>query len=236
MDSRIRLSYHSRLFIMLLGFSWALVACFVLFQYHREKQYKADKLDAQLQLFNTHLLDALEADTAPAAATTAIPISSLPGIRGSKSRFTPSTPIQAPANRIISPSIDAEISSTFPCPKGCPASFGLAARCRLYSVMNPAVTFTILSSASVRIPTESVRKKATNLPTISTTDTATIPACTRCFTRPTVFITDKYTKKGPPPPRLAGSETNGSGRPAVFYEEKIERTNPYSSFLTLSTI
>ena len=39
MDSRIRLSYHSRLFIMLLGFSWALVACFVLFQYHREKQY-----------------------------------------------------------------------------------------------------------------------------------------------------------------------------------------------------
>ena len=69
MDSRIRLSYHSRLFIMLLGFSWALVACFVLFQYHREKQYKADKLDAQLQLFNTHLLDALEADTAPAAAS-----------------------------------------------------------------------------------------------------------------------------------------------------------------------
>lgn len=81
MDSRIRLSYHSQLFIMLLGFSWALVACFVLFQYHREKQYKADKLDAQLQLFNTHLLDALEADTAPAAATVGAQHLPVPGLR-----------------------------------------------------------------------------------------------------------------------------------------------------------
>ena len=81
MDSKIRLSYHSRLFIMLLGFSWALVACFVLFQYHREKQYKADKLDAQLQLFNTHLLDALEADTAPAAATVGAQHLPVPGLR-----------------------------------------------------------------------------------------------------------------------------------------------------------
>lgn len=30
---------------MLLGFSWMLVACFVAFQYHREKIYKVEKLE-----------------------------------------------------------------------------------------------------------------------------------------------------------------------------------------------
>ncbi len=35
--------------------------------------------------------------------------------------------------------------------------------------------------------------------------------------------TDKYTKKGLPPPRLAGCETDGSDRPVVFYMKKTEK-------------
>lgn len=62
MDSRHRLSYHVRLFLLLLGLSWTLVACFVAFQYHREKQYKVDLLDDRLQLFNNYLIDAMTDD------------------------------------------------------------------------------------------------------------------------------------------------------------------------------
>ena len=69
MASRLRLSYHQRLFLLLLGFSWFLVACFVAFQYQREKHYKIEKLDAQLQMFNTHLIDALATDSIDSLAT-----------------------------------------------------------------------------------------------------------------------------------------------------------------------
>lgn len=66
-DSRSRLSYHRRLFALLLAFSWTLVACFVVFQYGREKRFKAERLDAQLQLFNLRLLDALSDGIPPEA-------------------------------------------------------------------------------------------------------------------------------------------------------------------------
>ena len=62
-----RLSYHRRLFLLLLAFSWTLVACFVLFQYGREKLFKAEQLNGQLQLFNMRLLDALEEGLSPEA-------------------------------------------------------------------------------------------------------------------------------------------------------------------------
>lgn len=48
---------------MLLAYSWVLVACFLCFQYNREKQYKAELLDGQLQIYNAHLIDALANDT-----------------------------------------------------------------------------------------------------------------------------------------------------------------------------
>ena len=35
--SKLRLSYHRRLFLLLLGISWVLVGCFVVYQYGREK-------------------------------------------------------------------------------------------------------------------------------------------------------------------------------------------------------
>ncbi len=62
-----RLSYHRRLFLLLLAFSWTLVACFVLFQYGREKHFKAERLNARLQLFNLRMLDALDEGEDPAS-------------------------------------------------------------------------------------------------------------------------------------------------------------------------
>ena len=60
MVSVIRLSYHKRLFLMLLAFFWSIIICFIYFQYTREKQYKSDFLNAQLQLYNTTLLQTIE--------------------------------------------------------------------------------------------------------------------------------------------------------------------------------
>ena len=45
---------------MLLAFSWAIVLCFIGFQYLREKEYKSEFLNAQLQLYNRNLLVAVE--------------------------------------------------------------------------------------------------------------------------------------------------------------------------------
>lgn len=56
-----RLSYHTKLFFLLLGFSWLMVVCFVAFQYDREKQFKADKLNGQLQMYNSYILNSLAA-------------------------------------------------------------------------------------------------------------------------------------------------------------------------------
>lgn len=55
-----RVSYSRKLFIWLLGYSVLLVGCFVCFQYHREKKFKADELNVQLQLINAHILDDLD--------------------------------------------------------------------------------------------------------------------------------------------------------------------------------
>lgn len=60
MASATNISFHKRLFLMLLAFSWALVLCFVGFQYLREKEYKSEFLNAQLQQYNRHLLDIVE--------------------------------------------------------------------------------------------------------------------------------------------------------------------------------
>lgn len=44
----------------MLSFSWAIVLCFIGFQYIREKEYKSEFLSAQLQQYNRHLLVAIE--------------------------------------------------------------------------------------------------------------------------------------------------------------------------------
>lgn len=45
---------------MLLAFSWTIILCSIGFQYLREKQYKSDFLNEQLQLYNKNLLKAVE--------------------------------------------------------------------------------------------------------------------------------------------------------------------------------
>ncbi|MBE6303709.1 MAG: sensor histidine kinase [Bacteroidales bacterium] len=60
MASVIKLSYHRRLFLMLFAFSWTIILCFIGFQYMREKQYKSEFLNAQLQLYNSHLLRTID--------------------------------------------------------------------------------------------------------------------------------------------------------------------------------
>ena len=60
MASATKISFHKRLFLMLLAFSWAIVLCFIVFQYLREKEYKSEFLNAQLQQYNLHLLSAVE--------------------------------------------------------------------------------------------------------------------------------------------------------------------------------
>lgn len=60
MASATNISYHKRLFLQLILFSWAMVLCFIGFQYIREKEYKSEFLNAQLQQYNRHLLSAVE--------------------------------------------------------------------------------------------------------------------------------------------------------------------------------
>ena len=60
MASATNISYHKRLFLQLIAFSWAMVLCFIGFQYIREKEYKSEFLNAQLQQYNRHLLSAVE--------------------------------------------------------------------------------------------------------------------------------------------------------------------------------
>ena len=60
MASENRILFHKRLFMMLLTFSWAIVLCFIVFQYLREKEYKSEFLNAQLQQYNRHLLKTVE--------------------------------------------------------------------------------------------------------------------------------------------------------------------------------
>ena len=60
MASVIKLSYHKRLFLVIIVFLWSVVFCFIGFQYMREQQYKSDFLSAQLQLYNRHLLEVVE--------------------------------------------------------------------------------------------------------------------------------------------------------------------------------
>lgn len=60
MDSVIKYSYHKRLFFLLLIFLWTVILSFIGFQYYREKQYKSDFINAQLQMYNQHIIETVE--------------------------------------------------------------------------------------------------------------------------------------------------------------------------------
>ena len=60
MASKYKISFPGRIFALLLSTIIIMVVCFMGFQYGREKQYKAERFDAELQQYNRHLLDAIE--------------------------------------------------------------------------------------------------------------------------------------------------------------------------------
>lgn len=55
--SKIRFSFHSRVLLLVLTMSWLLVGTFMVFQYRREKAFKEQLLDCELQMHNRHILD-----------------------------------------------------------------------------------------------------------------------------------------------------------------------------------
>lgn len=55
-----RLTYHRRLFLWLLVYSWLMVLCFAAFQYHRERHFKEVQVNDQLQAINHSLLSAID--------------------------------------------------------------------------------------------------------------------------------------------------------------------------------
>ncbi len=59
MAGRIRFGFHARVFLTVLGLCWVLVATFMVFQYRREKEFKARLLDSELQMVNSRVLDDL---------------------------------------------------------------------------------------------------------------------------------------------------------------------------------
>ena len=57
MATSLRYNYGWRLFLWLLGYSLVMVVCFVAFQYHRERQFKAEELNGRLQIINAKVLE-----------------------------------------------------------------------------------------------------------------------------------------------------------------------------------
>ncbi len=55
-----KLNYPRRLFLWLLGYSMLMVGCFIVFQYHREKDFKSEELNARLQGINCEILNHLD--------------------------------------------------------------------------------------------------------------------------------------------------------------------------------
>ena len=55
-----KITYSRRLFLWLVGYSILLVVCILLFQYKREKDFKAEELNAQLQVLNERIIHQLE--------------------------------------------------------------------------------------------------------------------------------------------------------------------------------
>lgn len=73
MASWFRLTYHRRLFLGLVAFLWLMLGCFAVFQYHREKQFKADELNLRLQMINDRIIGGLADNDTLFSPASAIP-------------------------------------------------------------------------------------------------------------------------------------------------------------------
>ena len=57
MAFKFRLKYHQLVFAVLLVFCWTMLSCSIGFQYLREKEYKIEHINSQLQLYNKYLAE-----------------------------------------------------------------------------------------------------------------------------------------------------------------------------------
>lgn len=57
MGGRIKFSFHVRILLLVLVLFWIMVGAFMMFQYGREKEFKQQLLNTELQMFNTRLIE-----------------------------------------------------------------------------------------------------------------------------------------------------------------------------------
>lgn len=60
MAGKIKISFHTRVLLTVIATCWILVGTFMAFQYHREKEYKANLLNSRLQMHNLRILEDLD--------------------------------------------------------------------------------------------------------------------------------------------------------------------------------
>ncbi len=60
MAGRIRFSFHHRVLFTLLTLCWLMVGAFLTFQYQREKEFRSELLNMELQMHNSRIIDDLE--------------------------------------------------------------------------------------------------------------------------------------------------------------------------------
>ncbi len=72
MGRRLRLSFHSRVLLTVLALCWVLVGTFMVFQYHREKEFKTALLDTRLQAYNAGVIEKLRRGGSPDSVIRAI--------------------------------------------------------------------------------------------------------------------------------------------------------------------
>lgn len=66
MDGKFKLSFHSRVLLMVLALCWLLAGTFMVFQYQREKEFKTALLDARLQAHNLRVIEDMRHGEPPA--------------------------------------------------------------------------------------------------------------------------------------------------------------------------
>lgn len=76
-----KVTYHSRLFLGLLAYSVVLLVCFAVFQYQREKEFKALELNERLQAVNKEIIDMDPAADTGVDVQKALKDSDIPGLR-----------------------------------------------------------------------------------------------------------------------------------------------------------
>lgn len=59
MGGRFRISFHHKVLFSLLALCWSLVLVFSIFQYRREKTFRSELMDKELQMYNERIIDGM---------------------------------------------------------------------------------------------------------------------------------------------------------------------------------